>query len=1335
MPRLLRRPLFVMVTLAVLGALAIVAWQSRGERTTYLTDHDSIRTPISDAVPRDILWRDAIVTPDLNTPGSDAAPVIDATGQWMFFVRGRAGENADLYMSARTPFGWSEPTPLPFNTRADEMSPCPSPDGRWLYFASNRAGGLGGFDLWVAARTGDGWAEPVHLGPEVNSSAEEYAPALRPDGLALAFASNRRAEPNSARTDFDLFTAAVLGTIVRDVASLDALNSTANESTPAWSPGGDFLYFASDRDGGLGGYDLYRSRRVDRDDWLAARTLGPAVNSESNELDPALSMAGFRIDFSTDRDGGYELYHALSKEVVADTEVVRAAIDWERLWPMLAWLILGLLAVWLLIQLIRYAASDRGQKLSLIARCLLASVAMHLLLMVLFTFWGVGSSLSQWMKEGDGTRVVIVSSAVGSGIESQIRGAVASPTVSASVPERSAADLPTPTDAPTATAVVNGAARSEIAASESLREESFADADAPETPVPMDEAPADAVAQADVSYDAPAAPTPTAANEATADVRETAAEALTPLERAQDALTPGPSVEMSLVSADVASLDSAVETASTLAAASDLEATAENDLPSPPEPGAMAAQTGADRDVELPTMPTMTASAEESATMVRAAVDVVERYADAGAGEPAPPSVTPIVVAPSPGTAPAPSGTLATATEAVIDVATPNLPEPAFATQTASASATSVATPTDAAQSTTTSEAPMRIADTAATARSSASLQPDASPAAPDAAVEIAQVAPSARPKASDASQLANGAETTPDAGLPGLDAPEIPVDMFAAVAVPDLSDTVIALETDSADRARDTTSDEAEVTIAAPTLPEREERLVAVPIDADASRDTIDVAPMSAAPISAQALAQPEAMDATAEVPFEIPAPDASMMAVAVAPMPVEVGAIDPSVPSDVDEAPAPAVAVAELERREPVVDMDAPLDVYLLPPPDQLPPPVAIEPDRTILMDDEALAALDLEAALDGLPEQPSGTFAPDPMFELALALPEAQQPPSRSYEQRAPERREEVLREMGGSPETEAAVLAALEWLKRNQESNGSWRGDTRVRVDTALTGLALMCFLAADHTHLKPGPYQETVQRGLDWLTSQQAPSGSLLGRETMYSHGIASIALAEAYGMTGDPTLRDAVDRAITFIVDARNTTAGGWRYAPRQAGDTSVLGWQVMALKSAQRAGLDVPELAFDHARDWVEKVGQHSPPGRYAYQPNRRPTPPMSAEAMFVLQLIGEDSNSWDMSETVEYLLRNKPDWQADANTYYWYYATLALFQYHGDQWDQWNETLKDQLIANQVTRGRDAGSWPPNDQWATVGGRVYQTAICTLSLEVYYRYVPLFMDERADD
>jgi len=363
------------------------------------------------------------------------------------------------------------------------------------------------------------------------------------------------------------------------------------------------------------------------------------------------------------------------------------------------------------------------------------------------------------------------------------------------------------------------------------------------------------------------------------------------------------------------------------------------------------------------------------------------------------------------------------------------------------------------------------------------------------------------------------------------------------------------------------------------------------------------------------------------------------------------------------------------------------------------------------------------------------------------LDIRIPTETLPPNSPYAARAEDKRLETVKRMGGSEETERAVTMALQWLARHQSPDGRWAtrafddickdcgGEGKFDTDIATTGLALLCFLGADHTHVKEGQYQQNVQRGLKWLLDQQKPDGDLRGGETMYSHGIASIALGEALGMTGDAQLREPVQRAISFIDQARNRNVGGWRYEPRQAGDTSVAGWQVMALMSAKRAGLAPAPEAFAAAGTWMETVSFPDMPGRYAYQPGQPWSVSMTAEGMFIGQLLGMPRDDARMSGSVSYIMENPPNWEVEPNTYYWYYATLAMFQYQGSQWDTWNRTMTTMLLKNQRQSGATAGSWDPRDNWSKIGGRVYQTAICTLCLEVYYRYLPMYRDAAISD
>ncbi len=370
-----------------------------------------------------------------------------------------------------------------------------------------------------------------------------------------------------------------------------------------------------------------------------------------------------------------------------------------------------------------------------------------------------------------------------------------------------------------------------------------------------------------------------------------------------------------------------------------------------------------------------------------------------------------------------------------------------------------------------------------------------------------------------------------------------------------------------------------------------------------------------------------------------------------------------------------------------------------------------------------------------------RPAAVLAPTPPAALAAtkmpALPprpdirmESPALVTKPYMLREPAVREKVIKELGGSEETEGAIKRSIDWISRNQEADGHWsiaKFGGQGGHDVAATGLATLCYLGWGATHQKDGPHREQVTRAIKWLTGKMRPDGDLRGDGgNMYDHGIASIALAEAYGLTKDPALREPVEKIIAFIVRAQNQQTGGWRYQPGDAGDTSVLGWQVMALKSAEMAGIPVPAKSFELTDRWLDSTAGGARAGHYGYQ-DRNPKPAMVAEAMFARQLLATPRESPEMQESAEYLKTQMPD-PARASQYFWYYGSLALFQHHGPVWEEWNRRLRPILVSSQNRSGNEDGSWNPNGEWANESGRLVTTAMATLSLEVYYRYLPLY-------
>ncbi|MBI2827054.1 MAG: hypothetical protein HYX69_20465 [Planctomycetia bacterium] len=336
--------------------------------------------------------------------------------------------------------------------------------------------------------------------------------------------------------------------------------------------------------------------------------------------------------------------------------------------------------------------------------------------------------------------------------------------------------------------------------------------------------------------------------------------------------------------------------------------------------------------------------------------------------------------------------------------------------------------------------------------------------------------------------------------------------------------------------------------------------------------------------------------------------------------------------------------------------------------------------------------------------------------------------------------------LVERQGGSAETEAAVQAALEWFVKHQSPDGHWdarqfgagretrtldrdRGGAGAQADTGLTGLALLAFLGAGHTHER-GEQAETVKRGLNYLLASQAPDGNLAGRAEvyafMYCHGMATLALCEAYAMTHDTRLERPVRKAIAYTVAAQNLASGGWRYKPNERGDTSQLGWQLMALKSGEMAGIAMPERTRQGMVRFLNSVSSGANGGLASYRPDEKTTRPMTAEALVCREFLDLPLGA-TAAEASTYLLDDLPG-QGPPNFYYWYYGTLGMFQLQGDSWRKWNEAVSTALTRSQRKTGDATGSWDPDGVWGGYGGRVFSTALGALCLEVYYRYLPLY-------
>lgn len=328
-------------------------------------------------------------------------------------------------------------------------------------------------------------------------------------------------------------------------------------------------------------------------------------------------------------------------------------------------------------------------------------------------------------------------------------------------------------------------------------------------------------------------------------------------------------------------------------------------------------------------------------------------------------------------------------------------------------------------------------------------------------------------------------------------------------------------------------------------------------------------------------------------------------------------------------------------------------------------------------------------------------------------------------------------------GGSEESEKAVQLGLAWIASQQRPDGRWSfvgPNQRVPAthpDTAATSMALLPFLARGFTHKAgstPNPYAKHVEDGLRWLVKQQKSDGDLRSSGNLYTHALATMALCEAFNMTSDHTLRDPAQKAVNFTIAAQSPSLGGWRYLPRQGADLSVTSWNLMALKSGQMAGFRVPDATLTKANRYLQSVHKN---GAYHYVPGQpghsAPVPgPMTAAGMVCRHYLqGHDaSDKTSKTDGVDIILARPPN-AARPNYYYFYYSMYALFPIGGDAWKSWNPQVRDLVVRLQNNGNQNAklkGSWDPRGGSQIDGaGRLAVTSMALLTLEVYYRHLPL--------
>ena len=369
-----------------------------------------------------------------------------------------------------------------------------------------------------------------------------------------------------------------------------------------------------------------------------------------------------------------------------------------------------------------------------------------------------------------------------------------------------------------------------------------------------------------------------------------------------------------------------------------------------------------------------------------------------------------------------------------------------------------------------------------------------------------------------------------------------------------------------------------------------------------------------------------------------------------------------------------------------------------------------------------------------------------------------------------------RKSAVTNYGGTPGSESAVQAALAWVVTHQLPDGGWSFDHTHAAGcscgqpggqdyrTGATGFALLTLMGAGQS-FADGEYKGNVQKGIEFLIRSMNVNaagniGDLkggVGHGGIYAHGIATSALCEALAMNNafimamrndrsleltahdgkkikmshlianQRTLRDKAQLALNYTVYHQSPTSGGFGYTPKSKGDTSILGWQVMGLTSGKMAHLEIPQNCWAGCDNFLNVV-QDGGGAYYGY------SGPKKKNSTTSIGLLCRMYQGWPKShppfvQGVKFLSNTGP---SPNDMYYNYYATQVMFHW-GDTggqklWTNWNNVMRDRLVKTQQRKGHMAGSWNVTDGHGAAGGRLYMTCLAAMTLEIYYRKLPIY-------
>ncbi len=296
---------------------------------------------------------------------------------------------------------------------------------------------------------------------------------------------------------------------------------------------------------------------------------------------------------------------------------------------------------------------------------------------------------------------------------------------------------------------------------------------------------------------------------------------------------------------------------------------------------------------------------------------------------------------------------------------------------------------------------------------------------------------------------------------------------------------------------------------------------------------------------------------------------------------------------------------------------------------------------------------------------------------------------------------------------SPRVESIYLRGLRYLSQSQAEDGSWQDATG--KEPGVVGLCIMAFLGhgEDANH---GPYAKNIQRGIDFILSQQKDSNGYIG-STMYSHGFATLALAECYGMVNDPRLAPALEQAVSLILSAqKRNPKKAWRYNPESRdADSTVTGCQLVALYAARNAGIPIPDKAFENGHKYMIRC--RGADGGYGYTSGMGDKPTLTAIGL-LCQALAKQKDNRGFTASTKYL-RERMNYRDQHYPYYFeYYMSQALFHADEEAFIEWNEKNIKYLSVLQAPDG----SFPGNK------GPAFSTAGALLSTALNYRLLPIY-------